>query len=426
MKRIAMIWVLTLWATAAFSQDFSKFFVDSTLRLDYVFCGNAERQTIYFQEAFSSDGWAGRRTSLGSLLLRGNGQICVKDVASGMTIYVNSFSTLFQEWQSTEEAVKLDKAFENCFQIPFPRRPVEVTVSLTDTHGRVSSSLSHVVDPSDILIRHLSGKGVRYKYILHSGSVRDCCDIAILAEGYTQWDMDKFYADAQRAVQALMSHEPFASYRDKFNIVAVESVSLDSGVSVPDRHDWRSTASSSHFDTFYSERYLTTSNMKDVYDQLAGVPFEHIIIIANTGKYGGGGIFNSVTLVSSDHPTFREVLVHEFGHSFAGLGDEYYYDDQYSSMYPSDTEPWEPNLTTLVDFGGKWKDMLAPGTPVPTQPDGKDVTTKVGVYEGGGYQSKGVYRPAQECRMKVNEVSDFCPVCKRAIVRMIEYYTKGR
>ena len=122
----------------------------------------------------------------------------------------------------------------------------------------------------------------------------------------------------------------------------------------------------------------------------------------------------------------RPVVVHEFGHSFAGLADEYYYDDQYETQYPADTEPWEPNLTTLVDFDRKWKDMLPRGTKIPTKPSKKNLYTEVGVYEGGGYQSKGVYRPAQECRMKINEAPVFCPVCERAIRRVINYYTSGK
>ena len=178
--------------------------------------------------------------------------------------------------------------------------------------------------------------------------------------------------------------------------------------------------------------------MHRIYDLLAGVPFEHIIILVNSDIYGGGGIYNHLTVTTSDHPTFQQVLVHEFGHAYAGLGDEYAYDDGYETMYPADTEPWEPNLTTLVDFDSKWADMVPQGTPVPTPlaqiPDYRLIRTekerrqlnaatqRVGVFEGGGYQSKGVYRPSQECRMKINEVDAFCPVCTRAIQRITDFY----
>jgi hypothetical protein len=182
-----------------------------------------------------------------------------------------------------------------------------------------------------------------------------------------------------------------------------------------------------------------TSQMQRLFDILSGVPFEHAIILVNSDTYGGGGIYNQLTVTTSDHATFQQVLVHEFGHAYGGLGDEYYYDDSYESMYPSDTEPWEPNLTTLVDFQSKWADLLPKGTQVPTPPISlpnyrniktekerqqlSSATQRVGVYEGGGYQSHGVYRPAQECRMKINEVEHFCPVCSRALVRITDFQT---
>ena len=152
-----------------------------------------------------------------------------------------------------------------------------------------------------------------------------------------------------------------------------------------------------------------------------GIPYEHIIILANTDNYGGGGIYNSYTLSMTKHRYFRPVVVHEFGHSFGGLGDEYFYDDQYTQFYYPDAEPWEQNLTTLKDFGSKWADMVPKGTPIPT-PATKKYAATVGAFEGGGYQSKGVYRPAQECRMKINDWPEFCPVCQRAIERLVEFY----
>ncbi len=138
-------------------------------------------------------------------------------------------------------------------------------------------------------------------------------------------------------------------------------------------------------------------------------------------NYGGGGIYNSYTLSMTKHRYFRPVVVHEFGHSFGGLGDEYFYDDQYTQFYYPDAEPWEQNLTTLKDFGSKWADMVPKGTPIPT-PATKKYAATVGAFEGGGYQSKGVYRPAQECRMKINDWPEFCPVCQRAIERLVEFY----
>jgi hypothetical protein len=166
-----------------------------------------------------------------------------------------------------------------------------------------------------------------------------------------------------------------------------------------------------HYDTFYSQRYLMTEQMHRLYDVLAGVPFEHIIVLVNSAIYGGGGIYNQLLVTTTDHPTFAQVLVHEFGHSYAGLADEYFYDDGFETMYPADTEPWEPNLTTKVDFSQKWADLL---------PDPKG---RLGLFEGGGYQTKGVWRPSEDCRMRTNESPDFCPVCTRAIIRITDFYT---
>lgn len=429
--------------TGSFSQPvFADHFTDSTLRLDYVFCGDAHHQAIYLQGMSKTGPWAGRRQQLDHALLRGNGQVRVKDPVTGAVLYENSFSTLFQEWQGYEEAQHVQKAFENCVQVPFPKDTVEVEILLSDKHGKVSSHMAHRVAPEDILIRRLQDNGLHRQTLLEGGPVEKAIDIVILSEGYTAAQEDKFFADAARARDALLGHEPFTSRSDAFAIRAVFAPSQGEGPSIPHLGKWNNTLTDSHFDTFYSERYLTTSALQKVYDALGTVPFEHIIVLVNTPVYGGGGIYNSVTIMGSDHPTFKEVLVHEFGHAFGGLGDEYFYDDMYEPVYPADTEPWEPNITTLKDFASKWQDMLPEGTPVPTPVDSLErqdvrkiwsglapeqkarLNRAVGVYEGAGYQSRGVYRPVQECRMKINECEEFCPVCTRAIERMIDFYTR--
>ena len=422
---------------------FEEHFTDSTLRLDYVFCGDAFHQAIYLQGMVKTGIWAGRKHHLSVAPLRGNGQIRVKDPATGAPLYVNSFSTLFQEWQGYEEALTTQKAFENCIQVPFPKDTVDIEVLLSDTHGRVTSRMEHRVAPEDILIRRMQDNGLRRQTVWEGGPVDKAIDIAILSEGYTAAQEDKFFADAARARDALLGHEPFTSRAGDFTFRAVFAPSQAEGPSIPHLGRWNNTRVGSHFDTFYSERYLTTSAMQEVYDALGTVPFEHIIVLVNTPVYGGGGIYNSITIMGSDHPTFRQVLVHEFGHAFGGLGDEYFYGEQTETPYPADTEPWEPNLTTLKDFASKWQDMLPEGTPVPTPVDSLEqqdvrkiwqqlspeqknlLNRRIGVYEGAGYQAHGVYRPVQECRMKINECEEFCPVCTRALERMMDYYVTG-
>jgi hypothetical protein len=443
MKQILLtVSALLAIGTGLWAQDFDLNFENATLRLDYVFCGDHAHQAIYFQQALKTSEWAGRRSNLSEPLLEGNGQIRVLDPETGESLYANSFSTLFQEWQVTEEALHVQKAFENCFQVPFPKRPVDIEVFLVDTHRKRSSHLKHRIDPSDILIRQLADNGNATALIQQGGPLDETIDIVVVSEGYDTTEKAKFFQDAERVGTALFHHEPFAGHRNQFSIRAVFAPSEDSGVSVPRNGDWKRTVTDSHFDTFYTDRYLTTSSQQKVYDLIGTVPFEHIVVLVNTGIYGGGGIYNSLTIMNSDHPTFVPVMVHEFGHAFGGLADEYAYGDQVETQYPADTEPWEPNITTLHDFAAKWQDMLPSGTPVPTPLDDLDkqdvrriwntftqaqkdlLNLKLGVYEGAGYQLHGVYRPVQECRMRINECEEFCPVCARAIVRMIDYYTK--
>lgn len=426
MKGILIQLAMACMCLPTVGQDFDAFFEDKTLRVDYIFAGDAHRQSIYVNELLQIPSWAGRRHHLSELPLAGNGDITVKDKASGQVIYRTSFSTLFQEWIGQEEATRVPKAFENSFLLPFPKQAAEVTVSLRDVHHQVQATLTHTVDPRDILIRTLPRTEAPTRYIHQGGDAKDCIDVAIVAEGYTEAEMGRFYEDAQTACQAILDHAPFNRYKERFNFIAVGVPSADSDVSVPREGAWKRTSLSSHFDTFYSDRYLTTTHVKDLHDCLAGVPYEHIIVLANTDTYGGGGIYNFYTLTTAHHAQFRPVVVHEFGHSFGGLADEYFYDDQYTPMYPADTEPWEPNLTTLKDFASKWQDMLPEGTPIPTPPvtDPAKVYTQVGVYEGGGYSSKGVYRPSTECRMKINEAPVFCPVCQRSLERLIRFYTE--
>ncbi|MBO4662906.1 MAG: peptidase M64 [Bacteroidaceae bacterium] len=475
MKKLLTI-LFSAIAIGAHAQDFSQYFDDKTLRLDYILAGDANEQHIYLEEMMQQNKWAGRKNRLSEKFLNGNGQLVVRDQKTQEVIYIWTFSTLFQEWLQYDEAKKVKKAFEASYNVPFPKAPVDITISLTNNHGKVMAELTHSVDPKDILIRKTRHYGIPYHYIWKGtgttdGSVNpndtkdsdnaavrnftytgynpmkgvnleDCVDLAIVADGYTEAQMGKFYYDCQRAVDALFAREPFKSLKNKFNVVAVAAPSHDAGPSVPHKGVWRRGTSGAHYDTFYSNRYLMSQNMHQIYDLLAGIPFEHIMVLVNSNTYGGGGIYNQVTFSTSDHPTFKEVFVHEFGHSYAGLADEYAYDDMDEQWYPADTEPWEPNITTLKDFNSKWADMMSKKTPIPTpldpkvpnfktinKKDAKEMaklnaaTQVVGVFEGAGYQSKGSYRPAQECRMKINEVEDFCPVCTRAIRRITEFYT---
>ena len=427
MKRNTTLILCLLMVINIHAQEFTDFFKDKTLRVDYIFTGDAKHQSIYLDELSHLPSWAGRRHHLSELPLEGNGQITMTDLTTRKCIYKTSFSSLFQEWLSTDEAQKTAKGFENTFLLPYPQHPVEIEITLLNSSRKVMAHLKHIIHPDDILIHERGISHITpHKYLLKSGSEADCIDVAILAEGYTEAEMDLFYKDAEKTCESLFFYEPFKSMKSRFNIVAVASPSKDSGVSVPRKNDWRQTAFNSHFDTFYSDRYLTTSRVKSIHNALSGIPYEHIIIIVNTEEYGGGGIYNSYTLTAAHHPTFKPVVVHEFGHSFGGLGDEYFYEeDVMADTYPLDVEPWEPNISTRVDFSSKWKDMLPAGVPVPTPPQ-MNQQYPVGVYAGGGSSAKGIYRPSFDCRMRTNEYPTFCPVCQRSIRRIIEFYTNKK
>ncbi|MBQ7057573.1 MAG: peptidase M64 [Bacteroidaceae bacterium] len=415
--KIKLLFAALLLPICTFAKvDFDQWFTDSTLRLDYIFAGSNTAQEISLSEMACIEGWAGRRVNMDTLLLAGNGQVTLTDPETGKVLYKHAFSTLFQEWQHTEQAVSVRRAFENTVLVPMPKHPVDVTLTLVDNHRIVTAKMTHRVDPADNLIRkgHVRlTKDVRQ--IFRNGAPSEKIDLVFVAEGYTKAQMGQFYKDVEIARQALFSHAPFDQYEDRFNAIAVAVPSEKTDVSVPQQGQWHDTPCKSHFNTFYSERYLMTERVFQLHDLLEGLPYEHIIILANTPTYGGGGIFNMYMLTSSRHREFRPVVVHEFGHSFAGLADEYFYDDMYETYYPADTEPWEPNLTTLHDFSAKWQHMV--------KDTSKRNTGEVGIYEGGGYQSRGVYRGSYDCRMKTNSYPVFCPVCQDAIKRVIEYNT---
>ena len=282
---LALMMVLPMQA-----QRFEDNFEDKTLRLDYIVAGDSVNQAIYFEQAYSNPTWAGRKTRLDEKFLNGNGQVTVYEHGTNKVLYVNTFSTLFQEWQLTQEAKHLQKSFESSFLVPFPKKPVDVSITLSDTHQKVTAELRHTINPQDILIRPLGENGIPYRYIVKSGETADCVDLAIIAEGYRQDQMDKFYQDAQRAADAIFECEPFASLKSRFNVVAVAAPSLDEGPSIPHDGKWKNTMACSHYDTFYSNRYLTTSKIHRIYDALSNVPFEQIIVLVNSPTYGGGGI----------------------------------------------------------------------------------------------------------------------------------------
>ena len=412
MKKITFAIILLTSLLKVSAQGFEDFFTDKTLRIDYTFSGDAKTQHIAIDQLYVSPHWYGKKRRLTEVPAKGNGQIVVQDHRSGTVIYKNSFSTLFQEWLSYPEALHTKRSFENVFLTPMPRDTVDITITLFNNRQEVTDSFKHMVSPTDILIRHIGNNHITpYEVVQQPNDTTRCIDIAFIAEGYKASEMPVFMDDVHAACDAIFQHEPFKSCKDRFRIVAVKSISKDSGTSIPHKGIWKHTVLNSHFDTFYSDRYLTTLHLSDMHNLLAGIPYEHIIVLVNTDNYGGGGIFNSYNLSMAHHEKFRPVIVHEFGHSFAGLADEYAYENEDIPMYPHDVEPWEKNITTRVNFASKWQDMI-----------GRD--SSIGLFEGAGYSTRGIYRPCADCRMRTNEEPEFCPVCQQAIINLIDFYTK--
>lgn len=413
------------------SADFSSNFSDSTLRVDYIFAGGPNGPQIYIDSSCKQAGWAGRKGNLKEVPAKGNGTIMVLDPNTGDTLYINSFSTLFQEWIVTPEASTEARSFENSFLLPLPKRDADIFVELRNNRQQPVATMKHRYRSDDELVGIVGRNPLPHHVIFgdESADAQDVIDIAFLAEGYTNAELDTFLNRAAIITKEIFSYEPFASNKEKFRVVAVETPSPDSGVSIPLKNEWRDTAFGSHFSTFYSARYLTVPRVKKMHQALEGIPYEHILVLVNTPQYGGGGIFNSYQVASADNEYTLPVAVHEFGHSFAGLADEYFYAGEEDDSYIAEIEPWESNITTLKDFQTKWADKIGAGTPVPTPWDKEKKATInpeeniIGVYEGAGYKTHGVYRPFITCRMKDNFYPQFCEVCQDAITQIIDFYT---
>jgi len=405
-----------------FSQnDFNTWFENKSLRIDFALSGNSEFQAAALQQLRQEPVWAGPVQNRIDEFYYGGYYVNVYSKNTNQLIYSRGFNTLFEEWLTTEQAKKETQSWTNSISVPFPKSTIILEITgRNKTDMKFYPLLTMEVDPASIFIDKGNLKDNPVTQIQYKGNSSDKLDLVFLGEGYTAEEQDKFIADANRFTESLFKTAPFHKHRDDFNVWAVSLVSEDSGTDFSGEGIFKNTALNAGFYTFGVSRYLTTPDMKSIRDAVWNVPCDAVFILVNTKTYGGGGMYNFYAIGSADNEKTIEVFVHEFGHSLGGLADEYFssevaYDEQF---YNVKHEPWEPNITTLINFDSKWKNMLPETTPIPTPLDAKH-KDHLGVFEGGGYLSKGIYRPMDHCMMR--DLKDFCPVCSRAIVRMINF-----
>ena len=421
MKHIALIILLSC---SVFSQqNFEKYFFNKSLRFDYQHAGDANSQEIFLDELIEEPIWGGSTKNLIENFEFGKYRVEVIDSSSNQVIFAKNYSTLFSEWLTTAEAKTSKKSFSESIVFPYPKAKAFVNFYSRNLRNELHPTGSFLIDPNSYFVK----KERRLVYpnfkVSYSGDSESKVDIVILPEGYSASEMELFHKDCEKFSAYLFKSSPFKENKEKFNIWGIEAPSPESGTDIPSRNVWVKTLLNTSFCTFDVDRYCMTTDNKNVRDLAANAPYDQIYILVNTSKYGGGSIYNHYSICVNNNKSEEYIFVHEFGHGFASLADEYY-DSQtaYEEFYSKDVEPTDPNVTTLVDFSKKWKDLVDADTPIPTPSDSK-YANKVGAFEGGGYVSKGIYRPRMDCTMKSISVDNFCPVCKRAIERMISFYT---
>jgi hypothetical protein len=471
-------------AAGASVAAFDARFRDETMRIDYFHIGNATEEIATLDRVWRQGIWAGSRTHLIDDSENGSYWARVYDAASGELIFSRGFDSYFGEYKTTSPAVEgVRRTYQESVLMPFPKQKVRFTLAVRQRDRALKEIFSAEIDPADWSVepRPLP-KGAIVVEQAVQGDPHSHVDVAILGEGYTGAEQGKFRADLARFTKVFLAQEPYASMADRFNLRGVLLPSQDTGCDEPSRGVHRRTALSAAFDALGSERYLLTEDNRDLRDIAACVPYDAIYIMVNHERYGGGGIYNLYCTFTSDNHWSEYTFVHEFGHCFAGLADEYYTSSTaYNDFYPQGLEPVEPNITALLDPGAlKWRDLVTPGTPLPTpwaktefdrldlafqkirqetndriaermragapvaetdslQAYLEDLTVKhvaevdaylgkskwagkVGAFEGAGYASTGLYRSQLDCIMFARGLKPFCAACRRGIERVIEHY----
>jgi len=418
MKRIVLLIsaIFLLSSNAVLAQKSDK----SVLRVDFYRFGNFNTDSIKIKEMFLQ-----KNNSIGPNQMVDNinyGEYRIEVFSdAGTCLFRRGYSSLFNEWKTTDGAYKTTEYFQESVLIPWDKSMSKIVFSLRDSLDQWHVQAQVAIE-KNVTSKFYHGKEYAVKNLKISGDPEDKLDLLFVPDGYTKKEMKLFAEDCRKAMGYIMNAKPFNEFPEDINFRAVMAPSKESGTDYPHRDILKNTVLNSSYNTFGTERYLTTLSYHAVMDVASNAPADHIIILVNDADYGGGGFYNFYTLASA-HNTYTPFLIqHEMGHGLTGLGDEYYTSDvAYDSFYNNKSEPWEPNLTTLVDFSSKWDSLIADGTPVPT-PETGDNCKKTGVFEGGGYSAKGIYRPACSCTMKDVRYDLYCEACKAAVRRIVRWY----
>jgi len=449
--------------------DFDAFFKNKTMRLDYFHTGNSATEHFAVDKILSDGPWHGSKNVLIDELELGPYFFEVIDKETNQLLYSRGFASIFGEWQTIPEAKEVWGTFHESIRFPWPLKPVTVIVKKRDANYDFQPIWTTDIDPDNRQVNPADIKHTEEVVAIHeSGDPNKKLDIVLLGDGYTQEEMDKFVADAKRATGYLLSVEPYKSRKDDMNVWAVKTPSQVSGISRPHPGIYKRTALSAHYSSFDSERYVLSYDNKTIRDVASAAPYEFTSILVNERTYGGGGIYKLYTTLAADNKFAKYLMVHEMGHHMAALADEYY-SSAVSYEAPSiEKEPWETNITALLDKDNlKWKDLVKEDTPIPTPWNKEefdefsyevqkkrtemraqnveesvmedffmDVHHKqdeffaeekyqdvVGAFEGAGYNQYGLYRSQLDCIMFTRH-TNFCKVCQRSISEVIDQYSK--
>ena len=440
----------------------------ATVRLDYTHSGNAlSDQFAIDRVVIEPLPWPGSLARTMDDTNRGQNRVEVVDAATGDLLYTRGFSTVFGEWRSTEEAGRISRSFQESVRFPQFAQKVRVRILKRDERNQFSVVWSVDVDPTaQDVVKHQPKAAAKPVAIHVSGPSPDKVDLLILGDGYTQADMKKFEQDARRLSQHLFSVSPFRERAGDFNVWAMAVPTEKSGVSRPSTGVHNASALGTRYDIFGSERYVLTLDNRALRDIAQHAPYEFIEILVNNETYGGGGIFGQFSTAAAGNDWADYLFVHEFGHHFAGLADEYYTSPVAYQAASGRIEPWEPNVTALRDPAHvKWQRHVTPGTPLPTpwpkaryEDESRAYQKKraalraanrpesemsalfhedlkrtnalfaqqphrhaIGAFEGANYEASGYYRPAMQCLM-FDRSDAFCPVCQDGISDIIDLY----